>query len=120
MIFNRPLMVERKALLRRAKTLRQSEGGYSLKLDSGSEREMLTRGVDVPAGGPYPAGELIDDFEAHLPSRPGNDTEGGFVTARVQILGFRLHDIHDLFTRDLANFRLVRLFRAGRNVRRFL
>ncbi len=53
---------------------------------------------------------LIDDLEAHLAGGAGDDAEGGFVIARIQVFGFRFHDIHDLFARDFSNFLFVRLF----------
>src|ERR1700693_3294210 len=54
--------------------------------------------------------DLIDDFEAHLAGGAGDDAEGGFVVARVQIFGFRFHDVHDLLARHFADFLFVRLF----------
>jgi hypothetical protein len=61
---------------------------------------------------------LIDDFEAHLAGGAGDDAESGFVVARVQILGFRFHDVHDLFTRDFADLGLVWFFGTGGDIRR--
>jgi hypothetical protein len=43
--------------------------------------------------------ELIDDLEAHLAGGAGDDAEAGFVTARVQVFGFRFHDVYDLSNR---------------------
>ena len=63
---------------------------------------------------------LVDDLEAHLAGGAGDDAETGFITARVQVFGFRFHDVHDLFARDRADFDLVRLFGTGGNVGGFL
>src|SRR5205814_641687 len=63
---------------------------------------------------------LIDDLEAHLAGGAGDDTEAGFVAARVQVFAFQLHDVHDLFASDFADFRFVRLLGTGGNVRRLL
>ena len=48
----------------------------------------------------------------------GDDAEGGFVGARVQVFGFRFHDVHDLFARDFADLRFVWLFGTGSDIRR--
>ena len=63
---------------------------------------------------------LIDDFEAHLPGGAGDDTDGGFVVARVEVFALGVHDVHDLFARDFAHFGFVRLFGAGSDVGCFL
>jgi hypothetical protein len=52
---------------------------------------------------------LIDNLEAHLTGGAGDDAEGGFVIARVEVFGLRFHDVHDLFASDSADFDLVRL-----------
>ena len=54
-----------------------------------------------------------------MPGGAGDDTEGGFVVARVQVFALGVHDIHDLFARDLADFGFVRLFGPGGDVGRF-
>src|SRR5437773_3676975 len=38
--------------------------------------------------------ESICDFKAHLTGGTGDDAEGGFVVARVQVLALRVHDVH--------------------------
>ena len=63
---------------------------------------------------------LIDDLEAHLAGRSGNDTEGGSVIAGVEVLALGVHDVHDLLARDFADFRFVRLFGTCGDVGRFL
>ena len=63
---------------------------------------------------------LLDDFEAHLPGGAGDDLEAGFVVARVEIFALRFHDVHDLLARHFADLRLVRLFRAGGDIRGLL
>ena len=65
-------------------------------------------------------GRLIGDFEAHLAGGAGDDAEGGFVVARVEVLALGVHDVHDLFARDLADFGFVRLFGAGSDIGCFL
>src|SRR5207248_4300606 len=45
---------------------------------------------------------LIDDFETHLTGGAGNDAEGGFIVARVEVFALGVHDVHDLFARDFA------------------
>ena len=67
-----------------------------------------------------PQFRLIDDFHAHLAGRAGDDSESGDVVACVLILALRVHDVHDLFARDLSNFSLVRFFRTGGDVGRLL
>jgi hypothetical protein len=64
--------------------------------------------------------DLIDDFEAHLTGGAGDDAEGGFVVACVQVFALHVDDVHDLSARDFANFGLVRLFGTGGDVGRFL
>src|ERR1051325_10574144 len=61
--------------------------------------------------------EIVKTKAKDLNSR---SDEAGFVAARVQILGLRFHDLHDLFARDFADLRFVRLLRAGGDVRGFL
>jgi hypothetical protein len=63
---------------------------------------------------------LIDDFEAHLAGRAGDDAEAGVVVACVEIFALGVHDVHDLFARDLADLRLVRFFGTGGDVGRLL
>src|SRR5437588_11364237 len=63
---------------------------------------------------------LIGDLEAHLAGGAGNDAEGSFVVAGVEVFALGVHDVHDLFARDLADLCLVRFFRAGGDVGRFL
>ena len=50
----------------------------------------------------------------------GDDLEAGFVVSRIKILSLRFHDVHDLFARDFADFRFVRLLRTSGDVGRFL
>src|SRR5437773_3940765 len=63
--------------------------------------------------------ESICDFEAHLAGGAGDDAEGGFVVVRVEVFAFGVHDIHDLFARDLAHLCFVWLFCTGGDVGRF-
>src|SRR6266496_5733402 len=63
--------------------------------------------------------DLIGDFEAHLAGGAGNDAEGGFVVARVEVFALGVHDLHDLLARDFADLRLVWFFGSGGDVGRF-
>src|SRR5206468_2494346 len=47
--------------------------------------------------------ESIGDLEAHLAGGAGDDAEGGFVVARVEVFALGVHDVHHLFARDLAD-----------------
>jgi hypothetical protein len=90
------------------------------KFVSARAAETSTPGTCAPRSKKfeYSALQLIDDFEAHLAGGAGDDAEGGFVVARVQVLGFRFHDVHDLFARNLADFGFVWLFGTGSDIRR--
>src|SRR5205814_910465 len=63
---------------------------------------------------------LVGDFEAQLPGGAGDNAEGRFVVARVQVFAFGVDDVHDLFARDFADLGLVRFFGAGGDVGRLL
>ena len=62
---------------------------------------------------------LIGDLEPHLAGGAGDDAEGGFVVARVEVFALGVDDVHDLFARDLADLGFVCLFRPGGDVGRF-
>src|SRR4030095_8797194 len=63
---------------------------------------------------------LINHLKPHLPGSAGDDAEASFCVARVQVFALGVHDVHDLFARDLADFGLVRLLRTCGDVGCFL
>src|SRR3954471_3424140 len=90
--------------------------------DAADTRDALARlrPTKLPGKGNSAKGRLIDDLEAHLAGGTRDNAETRFIAARVQVFGLRFHDIHDLFARHFADLRLVRLFRAGGDVRGLL
>jgi hypothetical protein len=48
--------------------------------------------------------QLVADLNAHLPSSATDGAECRLFAARVEILHFDLHDLHDLLFRELRNF----------------
>jgi uncharacterized protein (DUF885 family) len=57
----------------------------------------------------YRSCRSIDDLQAHLPGSAGDDAEGGFVVACVQVFALGSDDVHDLFASDAADLCFVRL-----------
>jgi hypothetical protein len=65
-------------------------------------------------------GWLFYHIDPHLPSSTYQGPIGGFLGAGVHILDLDLNDRHDVFFRQLADFRFAGLFGAGRDIRGFL
>jgi hypothetical protein len=74
------------------------------------EAPKPTRGARALPNPWNPRFRSIGDFEAHLAGGAGDNAEGGFVVAGIQVFALRIHDVHDLFARDFADFGFVRLF----------
>src|SRR5882672_9773746 len=63
-------------------------------VDSSATSTLIAR---RPSQASCVTSKLVGDFQTHLTGGAGDDAEGGFVVAGIEVFALGVHDIHDLF-----------------------